>query len=71
MPALRWKFAHRLHGVGADAAVGAVGVEAERGEPALDFLDLGQRRRALAAGEFLHERRAAQNAVAEMQIASV
>ena len=37
-----------------------------RGEALLDFLDLGQGRRALAAGERLHERSAAHDPVAEV-----
>src|SRR5262245_9205058 len=36
----------RLHGVVADAPVDAAGIETERGEPLLDFLDFGERRRA-------------------------
>ena len=42
------------HGVVADAAVGAAGIEAELGQAALNFLDFGERRRALAAGKALH-----------------
>src|SRR5208282_313053 len=57
---------HREHGVVTDAAVGAAGVVAERGEPALDFLDFGQRRGRLAAREFLYKRSAAEAAIAEM-----
>ena len=45
------------HRAGADAAVGALGVEAERGQAALDLLDLGQRRRPFAAGEFRRDDR--------------
>src|SRR5712691_11031863 len=60
------KIAHRQHGLAADAAVGAVGIEARGGEAALDLLHLGQGRRALAAGERLHERAEAADAVAEM-----
>ena len=41
--------------VAAGAAVGAVGLEALLVEAALDFLDLGERRRALAAGELLQK----------------
>ena len=66
MPTLRWKLRHGDHGVVADAAVGAAGIEAERGQALLDFLHFGERRRALAAGEWLHERSAAHDAVAEM-----
>ena len=44
---------------------GAAGVEAERGQAALDFLHFRQRRRALAPGKFLHERLAAHHAVAQ------
>jgi hypothetical protein len=47
-------------------AVGAVGVETERGEAALEFLHLGQRHRAFTAGEGVHELPAAADAVGEM-----
>ena len=57
---------HGLHGVVADAAVGAAGVEAGLGQPRLHLLHFGQRQRALGAGERLDEGRRAQNAVAEM-----
>src|SRR6185437_562118 len=57
---------HGQHGLGADAAIGAAGVEAERGQTALDFFDVGQGRRRLAAWELLHERLAADAAVAQM-----
>ena len=56
-----------LDRVAAGAAVDAVGFEALFVEPALDFLDLGQRRHALAAGELLVERRVAADKIAEME----
>src|SRR5712691_747782 len=49
------KVPHRPLSVAADAAVAAVGIEAERGEAALQFLNLGQRHGALAAGERVNE----------------
>src|SRR5438105_7472183 len=58
--------AHRNGRGIADAAIGAAGVEAERGEPALDFLDLGKRRRRLAAGKLLNKRRPAKTAIAQI-----
>src|SRR5579872_3644550 len=57
---------HGLHGVIADPAVGAAGVKAGLGQARLQFLDLGQRQRALGAGERLDERRSTENAVTEM-----
>src|SRR3954470_17231783 len=60
------EIAHRDHGVVADPPVGPAGVEAERGEALLYFLDFGQRGGAFASGEGLHERPAADDAVAEM-----
>ena len=41
-------------------------VETERREPALDLLHFGERRRALASGETLHEGSLAADAVGEM-----
>src|SRR6185295_4686260 len=43
--------AHRLHGVGADAAIGAAGVVARFGQPLLQFLQLGYGGWPFAAGE--------------------
>src|SRR4029079_15072060 len=63
---LALKVLHRKQGVVADAAVDPAGIEAERREALLNLLQLGQSRRALGAREFLHERRAADAAVAEM-----
>src|SRR3972149_6764972 len=48
------------------AAIGASGVEAERGQPALNLLHLGERGGTLSARELLHERAAAAQAVGEM-----
>src|SRR5262247_3492298 len=45
------EIAHGNHGVVADAPIGAAGVEAEVSQALLDFLHLGERRRALTAGE--------------------
>src|SRR6267378_1185594 len=56
----------RLHGVVADAAIGAAGVEAGLGETHLHFLHFGECQRALRTWERLDERRCAENAVAEM-----
>src|SRR5665213_2187187 len=56
-----------LDRVGPGAAVDAVCLEAVFVEPALDFLDLGQSRHALAAGELLMEWRIAANEIAEME----
>src|SRR5665213_643513 len=56
-----------LDGIAAGAAVDAVGLVTMRDKPALDFLDLIQSRRALAAGELLMEGRIAVNKVAEME----
>src|SRR5690606_38403046 len=47
-------------------AIGAAGIETERGQPPLDFLDLGTGWPALAARKGLHERLAAHHAMAEM-----
>src|SRR5947199_4293891 len=57
---------HGLHGVVADAAVGAAGVEAGLCQSRLDLLHLGERQRAFGAGEGMNERRCAEDAVAEM-----
>ena len=63
---LALKVADREHGVVADPAIGATGVETERGEALLDFLHLGERGRALlGAREGLDERSAAADAIAE------
>src|ERR1700687_2369981 len=56
-----------LDRIAAGAAVDTVGLEAMLVEAALDFLDLLQRRHALAAGELLVERRIAADQVAQMQ----
>jgi len=40
---LKLIIAHRDRRAIADAAIGATGIESERGEPALDFLNLCQR----------------------------
>src|SRR5216684_7599164 len=45
--------AYRDHGVAADPAVGAAGVEAERGQAPLNLLQFLERRGTLAAGKFL------------------
>src|SRR6185437_9090877 len=55
-----------LDRIAAGAAVDAVGLEALLVEPALDFLDLLERRPPLAAGELLVEWRIAADQVAEM-----
>src|SRR5581483_1198996 len=57
---------HRLHGVVADAAVGAARIEACIGEPGLQLLNLSKRQRALGAGEGLDEGRPTEDAVTEM-----
>ncbi len=49
-PAHLLEFTHRHHRHGADAAVGAAGVEACGGEALLDLLRLGERRRARSSG---------------------
>ncbi len=56
---------HRALGFVAETAVAAVGIESERGEAALHFLNFGEREAALAAGKLLHESLAA-DAIAEM-----
>src|SRR3972149_1192484 len=53
---------HGLIGGAPHAAIGATGVEAERGQPALNLLHLGERGGTLAARELLHERAAAAQA---------
>src|SRR5664279_6062259 len=58
---------NRFHGVGAGAAVDAVGFEAVFVEAALDFLDFFERGHALAAGELLAERRIDAHQLAEVQ----
>src|SRR6185369_12458043 len=58
--------AHRLHGIVADAAVGAASIKACLGQPNLHFPNFGKRQRALGAREWLDERWPAQNAVTEM-----
>src|SRR5271166_3719037 len=64
---LALKVANREHGVVAHAAVGAAGVEAKIGEALLNFLYLGQRGYALlGAGEGLHERAPAADAIREV-----
>ena len=63
---LALKIADRTHGVVADPAIGPAGIEAERSEPLLDFLDFGKRWGAFAAGKGLHERSTAADAVREM-----
>src|SRR5262249_15152870 len=58
-----------LHGDGggvADAAIGAAGVEAKRGKPALDLLDFGNGGWRLAVGEPLNKRRTADAGIAEV-----
>jgi hypothetical protein len=50
----------------ADPAIGAAGVEAERGKAALKFLDLGEGRRRLAVGKLLDEGRTADASIAEI-----
>ena len=55
---------HGDHRIVADAAVGATGIETERGETLLDLLQLGERRRALAARKLLHQGLGAHDAVA-------
>jgi hypothetical protein len=50
----------------ADPAIGAAGVEAERGKAALKFLDLGEGGRRLAVGKLLDERRTADASIAEI-----
>src|ERR1700693_5109811 len=60
------KIAHRALGVAADAAVPAVGVKAERGQAALQFLHFGEAERALAARERLDEGAPATDAVGEV-----
>ena len=60
------KIARREHRHVADAAVGAAGVVAGRGETLLHLLHFGERRRAFAVRERLDERPAAKHAVAEM-----
>ena len=68
MPTFLLEGQHRLDGLAAGAAVDAAGIEAARGEPALDLLDLGQRRRALAAGELpVQQRPPVADQVAERQ----
>src|ERR1700722_8272167 len=54
--ALALKVLHRNHGRGADAAIGAAGIEAERGEMLLDFLDFRQRGGPFAVRKGLNER---------------
>src|SRR5882672_8494552 len=56
----------RLHGVIADPAVGATGVETGFCQPGLHFLHLGERQRTFRAREGLDEGRRPQNAIAEM-----
>src|SRR2546421_18091 len=56
----------RLHGVVADPAICASGIEAGLGEADLHFLHFRERQRALRAGEGLDKWRCAQDAVAEM-----
>ena len=48
-PSRGLKILHRLHGVVADAAVGAAGIEAGLGQSGLDLLHFGERQRALAS----------------------
>ena len=50
----------------ADPAIGAAGVEAERGKAALKFLDLGEGGGRLAVGKLLDERRTADASIAEI-----
>ena len=50
----------------ADAAIGAAGVEAERGKAALKFLNLGEGGRRLAIGKLLDEGRTADASIAEI-----
>jgi len=50
----------------ADPAIGAAGVEAERGKTALKFLDLGQGGRRLAVRKLLDEGRTADASIAEI-----
>ena len=50
----------------ADSAIGAAGVEAERGKAALKFLDLGEGGGRLAVGKLLDERRTADASIAEI-----
>src|SRR5262249_17352178 len=52
-PGLTLERAHGHHGVVSDAAVVTVGIEAEGGEAALDFLHFSKRRRAFATRELL------------------
>src|SRR3954447_7879203 len=58
--------ADRLHGVIADAAVGAAGVEAGCGQALLHLLHFGESQRALRTREGLDEGRSAEDAIAEM-----
>ena len=44
--------AHRQRRAKPDPAIGAAGVEAERGQPLLDFLDFGKRREGSLPGNF-------------------
>src|SRR5260370_19660702 len=60
---LALEFLDRGHGVVADAAIGAAGVETKGGEALLDLLHFGERRRALAAGEGLRQRPGAHDAI--------
>src|SRR5581483_2914207 len=60
------EIAHRAHGVRADAAIDAVDLEALLLQVALDLLNFGERRRALAAGELLVEWATAADEIAEM-----
>src|SRR6266568_9349171 len=51
-PGLALECLHRDHRVAADPAVGAAGIEAERGQAPLNLLQFLERRGALAAGKF-------------------
>src|SRR5713101_4984460 len=66
-PGLALECLHRDHRVAADPAVGAAGIEAERGQTPLNLLQFLERWGALAAGKFLHELAFAANAVGEMR----
>src|SRR3569833_253997 len=55
-----------LHGVVADAAVRATGIEASRGQALLHLLHFGERQRALRPREGMNKRRSTEDAIAEM-----
>src|SRR5438552_3474201 len=65
-PRLGLEILDGLHGVVADPAVGAAGVETGFGETRLHLLYFGECQCALRAGEGLDESRRAKDAVAEM-----